>query len=99
MSPCRIEAGAETSDLEKAGGGTGNGHGEEADASGKPGPRDVKNKPDDGQEDTDHGAELAKRFLRMTSYGTHGRIFTYVIMLDGEWRFTVRRVRPCTPSS
>jgi hypothetical protein len=33
---------------------------------------------------------LARQFLRMTSYGTHGRIFTYVVMLDGEWRFTVR---------
>lgn len=32
---------------------------------------------------------LASQFLRMTSHGTHGRIFTYVIMLDGEWRFTV----------
>ncbi|KAI0694265.1 hypothetical protein BC835DRAFT_1204026, partial [Cytidiella melzeri] len=31
---------------------------------------------------------LARQFLKMTSYGTHGRIFTYVIMLDGEWRFT-----------
>ncbi|KAI0088095.1 hypothetical protein BDY19DRAFT_951999 [Irpex rosettiformis] len=31
---------------------------------------------------------LARQFLRMTSFGTHGRIFTYVIMLDGEWRFT-----------
>ncbi|EKM54783.1 uncharacterized protein PHACADRAFT_258875 [Phanerochaete carnosa HHB-10118-sp] len=31
---------------------------------------------------------MARQFLRMTSYGTYGRIFTYVIMLDGEWRFT-----------
>ncbi|GJF00915.1 hypothetical protein PsYK624_172190 [Phanerochaete sordida] len=31
---------------------------------------------------------MARQFLRMTSYGTQGRIFTYVIMLDGEWRFT-----------
>ncbi|KAI0820444.1 hypothetical protein BC628DRAFT_858185 [Trametes gibbosa] len=31
---------------------------------------------------------LAKKFLEMTEYGTEGRIFTYVIMLDGEWRFT-----------
>lgn len=33
---------------------------------------------------------MARQFLRMTSHGTHGRIFTYVIMLDGEMRFTVR---------
>ena len=32
---------------------------------------------------------FARQFLKMVSYGTHGRIFTYVIMLDGEWRFTV----------
>ncbi|KAH8107689.1 hypothetical protein BXZ70DRAFT_912163 [Cristinia sonorae] len=31
---------------------------------------------------------FARQLLRMTSHGTHGRIFTYVIMLDGEWRFT-----------
>ena len=32
---------------------------------------------------------LSRQLLRMTSHGTYGRIFTYVIMLDGEWRFTV----------
>ncbi|THH31396.1 hypothetical protein EUX98_g2778 [Antrodiella citrinella] len=31
---------------------------------------------------------FARQLLKMTSHGTHGRIFTYVIMLDGEWRFT-----------
>ncbi|KAH8810194.1 hypothetical protein DL96DRAFT_1627944 [Flagelloscypha sp. PMI_526] len=31
---------------------------------------------------------LAKQFLRMTSYGEGGRVFTYVITLDGEWRWT-----------
>ncbi|KAI0326896.1 hypothetical protein GY45DRAFT_54140 [Cubamyces sp. BRFM 1775] len=31
---------------------------------------------------------FTKKFLEMTAYGTEGRIFTYVIMLDGEWRFT-----------
>ncbi|OSD07597.1 hypothetical protein PYCCODRAFT_629916 [Trametes coccinea BRFM310] len=31
---------------------------------------------------------FAKKFLEMTAYGTEGRIFTYVILLDGEWRFT-----------
>ena len=36
---------------------------------------------------------MARQFLRMTSHGTHGRIFTYVIMLDGEMRFTVRLLR------
>jgi len=31
---------------------------------------------------------VARQFLEMTSYGTAGRIFTYVITLDSEWRFT-----------
>ncbi|KAI0771120.1 hypothetical protein BD413DRAFT_625672 [Trametes elegans] len=31
---------------------------------------------------------FARKFLEMAAYGTEGRIFTYVIMLDGEWRFT-----------
>lgn len=31
---------------------------------------------------------FAEKFLRMTSFGTQGRIFTYVITLDGEMRFT-----------
>ncbi|KAJ3532935.1 hypothetical protein NM688_g7348 [Phlebia brevispora] len=35
---------------------------------------------------------FAKQFLRMTCSGTHNRIFTYVIMLDGEMRFTVREI-------
>ena len=38
----------------------------------------------------DEGAEhaFAEKFLRMTSFGTQGRMFTYVITLDGEMRFT-----------
>ncbi|KZT44426.1 hypothetical protein SISSUDRAFT_1029120 [Sistotremastrum suecicum HHB10207 ss-3] len=32
--------------------------------------------------------EMAEQFLRMTCYGEEGRIFTYVITLDAEWRFT-----------
>ena len=32
---------------------------------------------------------FAKKFLEMAEYGTEGRVFTYVIMLDGQWRFTV----------
>ena len=31
---------------------------------------------------------LAEQFLRMTSFGTQGRVFTYIITLDGEMRFT-----------
>ncbi|KAI0755325.1 hypothetical protein C8Q80DRAFT_1266795 [Daedaleopsis nitida] len=31
---------------------------------------------------------LARKFLEMAGYGTDGAIFTYVIMLSGEWRFT-----------
>ena len=40
---------------------------------------------DDGE---DAGRAVAEQFLRMTSFGTQGRVFTYVITLDGEMRFT-----------
>jgi len=43
-------------------------------------------KPSDDDEDVGHA--FAVKFLRMTSFGTQGRIFTYVITLDGEMRFT-----------
>ncbi|KAJ7623613.1 hypothetical protein FB45DRAFT_926241 [Roridomyces roridus] len=33
-------------------------------------------------------AALARAFLDMTSWGEGGKLFTYVITLDGEWRFT-----------
>ena len=36
----------------------------------------------------DDGRALAETFLRMSSFGTQGRIFTYIITLDGEMRFT-----------
>jgi len=42
--------------------------------------------PPDGDEDA--GRAFAEKFLRMTSFGTQGRVFTYVITLDGEMRFT-----------
>lgn len=42
--------------------------------------------PSDG--DQDAGCAFAEKFLRTTSFGTQGRIFTYVITLDGEMRFT-----------
>ena len=46
--------------------------------------------PEDNKSTTTRDSvALARQFLRMTSFGTHGRIFTYVVMLDGEWRFTV----------
>lgn len=32
---------------------------------------------------------FARKFLEMVEYGTEGRIYTYAIMLDGQWRFTV----------
>jgi hypothetical protein len=35
-----------------------------------------------------HAEALSREFLRMTSYGMAGRLFTYVITLDGEWRFS-----------
>ena len=36
----------------------------------------------------DVGRAFVEEFLRMTSFGTEGRMFTYVITLDGEMRFT-----------
>lgn len=36
---------------------------------------------------------LVRQFLEMVSYGQEGRIFTYVLMLDGELRFTVGNPR------
>ena len=42
--------------------------------------------PSNDKEDVGHS--FAEKFLQMTSFGTQGRIFTYVITLDGEMRFT-----------
>jgi len=39
-------------------------------------------------EDDEDGRAFAQQFLRMTSHGSQGRLFTYVITLDGEMRFT-----------
>lgn len=36
---------------------------------------------------SDH-SQLARKFLDITSWGQGGRVYTYVITLDGEWRFT-----------
>ncbi|KAJ6477485.1 hypothetical protein DFH09DRAFT_1056521 [Mycena vulgaris] len=33
-------------------------------------------------------AALARQFLDMTAWGEGAKLFTYVIILDGEWRFT-----------
>ena len=52
--------------------------GEDPHSAGKVGP-DSK-RPDEA---------FARKFLDLVEYGTEGRIFTYVIMLDGQWRFTV----------
>ena len=43
-------------------------------------------KPPASDEDT--GRAFAEKFLHMISFGIQGRIFTYVITLDGEMRFT-----------
>jgi len=40
------------------------------------------------EDDEDAGRAFARKFLQMTSFGTQGRVFTYVITLDGEMRFT-----------
>ena len=42
--------------------------------------------PSDDEEDG--GRAFAEKFLRMTFFGTQGRVFTYAITLDGEMRFT-----------
>lgn len=42
--------------------------------------------PPDDQASVGHA--FAERFLQMTSFGTQGRVFTYIITLDGEMRFT-----------
>ncbi|KAI9057490.1 hypothetical protein FKP32DRAFT_1554675, partial [Trametes sanguinea] len=58
----------------------------EASGDGKPQQDDHANDETSGEEKPDEA--FAKKFLEMTAYGTEGRIFTYVILLDGEWRFT-----------
>ena len=39
-------------------------------------------------DDEASGRGLAEKFLQTTSFGNQGRMFTYVITLDGEMRFT-----------
>ncbi|KAJ6607015.1 hypothetical protein B0H10DRAFT_1819115, partial [Mycena sp. CBHHK59/15] len=39
----------------------------------------------DSERDSD---ALARQFLDMAAWGERGKLFTYVITLDGEWRFT-----------
>lgn len=59
-----------------------------------PGHEKEKEKEKGGHDLSDDSIAFAKQFLRMTSYGTHSRIFTYVILLDGEMRFTARANSP-----
>lgn len=54
--------------------------------------KERERKPTEEQDGSGHDSDsiaMARQFLRMTSHGTNGRMFTYVIMLDGEFRFTV----------
>ncbi|TBU61824.1 hypothetical protein BD310DRAFT_919941 [Dichomitus squalens] len=51
--------------------------GDDVHFAGKVGPNNEK--PDEA---------FARKFLDLVEYGTEGRVFTYVIMLDGQWRFT-----------
>jgi hypothetical protein len=44
--------------------------------------------PQSAKDKAHYTEALSRNFLRMTSYGTAGRLFTYVITLDSEWRFT-----------
>lgn len=62
----------------------------------------AKNDNYQAKEENDLGTDsvaMARQFLGMTSHGTRGRIFTYVIMLDGELRFTVRNTIALQPFS
>ncbi|KAJ7708835.1 hypothetical protein B0H17DRAFT_916441 [Mycena rosella] len=47
----------------------------------------VVDAPDEGKDDGASEA-LARQFLDMTAWGEGAKLFTYVITLDGEWRFT-----------
>ncbi|KAF8323714.1 hypothetical protein DL93DRAFT_2069671 [Clavulina sp. PMI_390] len=42
----------------------------------------------EGPESEAHATELARRFLEMTHWGEAGRLYTYIVTLDGEWHFT-----------
>lgn len=39
-------------------------------------------------EHREHQSNLTRRFLEITDWGQGGRMYTYIITLDGEWRFT-----------
>ncbi|KAJ7089855.1 hypothetical protein B0H15DRAFT_274648 [Mycena belliarum] len=41
-----------------------------------------------GTEEGEDAEALARQFLEMTAWGEGAKLFTYVITLDGEWRFT-----------
>ncbi|KAH9925405.1 uncharacterized protein BXZ73DRAFT_91123 [Epithele typhae] len=47
---------------------------------------DAANGETDGQGKADEA--FVRKFLQMAEYGREGRVFTYVITLDGQWRFT-----------
>ena len=55
-------------------------HGDTESANGERGGHPV-----DAREET---VALAKAFLEMTKYGAGGRLYTYVLTLDSEWRFS-----------
>lgn len=55
--------------------------------------RPVDDKGDRGSEGGEvtgpaHSAALARQFLRLTGYGSGSRLQTYVMTLDGQWRFS-----------
>ncbi|KAI0357325.1 hypothetical protein OH77DRAFT_1475898, partial [Trametes cingulata] len=62
------------------------------DSEGKKAKENGDNQGEGEEKDASHTERpdeaFARKFLEMTAYGTEGRIFTYVIMLDGQWRFT-----------
>lgn len=59
---------------------TGTGHVDQLNRVGQTSAREVK--------EESIQAQLARRFLDMTQWGEGGRLYTYVINLDGEWHFT-----------
>ena len=68
------------------------GNGEPQEDGGQPEVRDQEaNKSKEKEHDRHNESEtraLAKTFLNLTKWGTGGSLYTYVITLDAEWRFS-----------
>lgn len=58
------------------------------DAEAQPSADSSSPSPDTEADEARLEKNIATRFLEMTHWGEGGRLFTYIITLDGEWRFT-----------